>query len=308
MASASNVMLAGRWFHHLGHHVRQTHNLTADEYRALFGLNVRTGLVGPELAAGMRARAVRLDQYHAVSAAVLRSFTPEQMSAYQCGRSRRLETRIKPRNIALRQLALDKAQTRVAELRAAGVVLYRPTHEEGVAWGHRVQERLRIHRQDPEFDAAWRRAISEGRGGKATLNCAICGAPFQVQPSRAKERKLCSKACRSEFCRRQLALVRERPGGPREGGGNATRQPRISGPDECHECRAGGCQRCPPGWDRRCVLRHLRSTLCNETVDRPHPQDLQRCVLPRTAESKCAEECVGAALNSPGGVTTPSRR
>jgi len=34
----------GRWFHHLGHHVRQTHNLTADEYRALFGLNVRTGL------------------------------------------------------------------------------------------------------------------------------------------------------------------------------------------------------------------------------------------------------------------------
>ncbi len=201
----------GRWFHHLGHHVRQTHNLTADEYRALFGLNVRTGLVGPDLAAGMRARAVRLKPYHALGADVLRSFTPEQMSAYQRGRSRRLETRIKPRNVALRQLALDKAQTRVAELRAAGVVLYRPTHE-GVAWGHRVQERLRIHRQDPEFDAAWRRAISEGRGGKATLNCAICGAPFQVQPSRAKERKLCSKACRSEFCRRKLALARERPG------------------------------------------------------------------------------------------------
>jgi len=54
----------------------------------------------------MRTRAVRLKPYHALGAEVLRSFTPEQMSAYQRGRSRRLETRIKPRNVALRQMAL----------------------------------------------------------------------------------------------------------------------------------------------------------------------------------------------------------
>ena len=36
-ACASNVMLAARWFHHLGHHVRQTHSLTADEYVRCLG-------------------------------------------------------------------------------------------------------------------------------------------------------------------------------------------------------------------------------------------------------------------------------
>lgn len=41
--------VCGAWFRSLGHHVWRTHNLTADEYRAIFGLAASTGLIGPGL-------------------------------------------------------------------------------------------------------------------------------------------------------------------------------------------------------------------------------------------------------------------
>lgn len=38
-----------RAFGHLGGHVVRTHELSADEYREMFGLNRTTGLIGPSL-------------------------------------------------------------------------------------------------------------------------------------------------------------------------------------------------------------------------------------------------------------------
>src|SRR2546430_4055715 len=39
----------GRWFRFLASHVTQIHRLTADEYRAVFGLRTRTGLMSPAM-------------------------------------------------------------------------------------------------------------------------------------------------------------------------------------------------------------------------------------------------------------------
>ena len=202
----------GRYFHHLAHHIR-AHNLTPDEYRAAFGLNRSTGLVGPQLAGKFRVLAARLAPYRDVGRATLGALTHEQLVA-AASRPRRLETRIKPANVEAWRRATAKASARQAELRASGWVGHRPTPEQGRAWGHRVQAYLRARRaSDPAFDAARRRAISEGRGGKTTLHCAVCGRPFEVQPSRAPGRKLCgARECRAEAKRRQLAAFRDAPG------------------------------------------------------------------------------------------------
>src|ERR1700674_3720674 len=45
----------GRWFVNLALHAGRGHDLTAQEYKALFGLNRTAGLIGPALRARMQA-------------------------------------------------------------------------------------------------------------------------------------------------------------------------------------------------------------------------------------------------------------
>lgn len=124
-------------------------------------MNHRAGPPGPTQAGQVGLRWARFERYRASGAEILRGFTPEQRSAYQRGRPRRLEEQIKPENVAQWRRALQKSLARVADRCAAGVVLARPTHEQGRAWDYRVQAILRARRQsDPAFDAAWRRATA----------------------------------------------------------------------------------------------------------------------------------------------------
>ena len=44
----------GAWFRFLANHVWRTHQLSADEYRAVFGLAAEHGLVSPALAEKLR--------------------------------------------------------------------------------------------------------------------------------------------------------------------------------------------------------------------------------------------------------------
>jgi hypothetical protein len=42
--------ICGKWFGHLGGHVKRAHDAEAADYKAEFGLNATTGLIGPALA------------------------------------------------------------------------------------------------------------------------------------------------------------------------------------------------------------------------------------------------------------------
>lgn len=50
--------ICGRWYRFLANHVWRTHEVTADEYRALFGLAATHGLVAPTLTEQLRRHAL----------------------------------------------------------------------------------------------------------------------------------------------------------------------------------------------------------------------------------------------------------
>jgi hypothetical protein len=86
----------GKFFGHLGSHIWQAHNLTPDEYKAIFGLNRGTGLIGPTLqakrAAEMR-KPSRRDQIRRMTdlgMKILQDATPEQRSHWSA-HERRLQ-------------------------------------------------------------------------------------------------------------------------------------------------------------------------------------------------------------------------
>src|SRR5439155_14302481 len=88
-----------------GHHVVMTHNLTADEYRALFGLNKTTGLLGPRLFATRsaigKARAQR-EGFREKLLEVRRLLTDDERAEYHRGRKMRLQQRLRPMNVETR--------------------------------------------------------------------------------------------------------------------------------------------------------------------------------------------------------------
>src|SRR5205823_7968727 len=88
----------GRYFAHLGHHIA-IHDLTPAEYKAIFGLNATTGLIGPDL----REKRSRAGKQRAAGGQLvpamlhaLRFNSSEQRSAASKGRKIRLEQRLKP--------------------------------------------------------------------------------------------------------------------------------------------------------------------------------------------------------------------
>jgi hypothetical protein len=95
----------GRWFGNLALHAGRRHELTAQEYKALFGLNRTTGLIGPALRARLQLNATRvLSPYWDQAAEVLAARTAEQRTN-MLGRKVRLETVRKPENQRIRQAA-----------------------------------------------------------------------------------------------------------------------------------------------------------------------------------------------------------
>lgn len=86
----------GRWYKAVSHHARWTHQLTAAEYRAIFGLNATTPLDAPALRAlKRRNNASRLAQYHGLYAHLLSEEDPEERRA-RASRPRRLQTHVDP--------------------------------------------------------------------------------------------------------------------------------------------------------------------------------------------------------------------
>ena len=163
----------GKWFRFLATHVWQRHVLTADEYRAIFGLKTTTGLMSPNLKQKRRElTAPILSQFFGAGIAVLRAMSDEEWRGLHRGERWRLEGRLDPHN--------------------------RATWQKKMAKDGKCQSAWREKLQDPEFKAVWRKHVQEAQGGPVFFNCSICGKRFRMKPSDAARahRHACSKECR----------------------------------------------------------------------------------------------------------------
>ncbi len=168
----------GLWFKALAQHVRRTHLLMPEEYRAIFGLNASTALDAPALRATKRRNSAPvLARYRPLNQHVVKQQTTEERRAYASG-PRRLQTRIDPHN---REVWLRLQRTGA--------------------------ERARGLWQDPAYAEARARQMVEARGRRVTVPCAVCAAPIPLARWQVVDHQhhACSDACRRELHRRLLA-------------------------------------------------------------------------------------------------------
>lgn len=70
--------ICGKFYAHLGAHVKRAHFVEADDYKREFGLKMTAGLIGEDLAEKRRQNTEHLKDYVEVCAAILSNLTPEQ--------------------------------------------------------------------------------------------------------------------------------------------------------------------------------------------------------------------------------------
>jgi len=144
----------GAWFEALGGHIRRAHQLLADEYKAMFGLNAGTGLVSP--AVRQRQQEIAREVFGAFwSTDTARFRTPEQRSA-SSRQPRRLQARIDPSN---RQAWSERSRRRYA----AG--LWRPPGFSPEA-ARKGAARMRELMQNPSYRAAF---VAKNRAAHVTI-------------------------------------------------------------------------------------------------------------------------------------------
>lgn len=196
--------ICGHFFRSLATHVTRGHGLPADEYRALFGLRHRTGLVGPTLREQLRQRgAPVLGRYQGQGQELLATATPEQRSAWTRGRTLRLEAKLDAHNQRAHQERTRLAVQRKRHLLASGEQAM-PRPRDPRAAGRKGAARRRELLRDPAYRARLAQAVSEAKGGRVAVVCAICEKSFDVQPARVRrgQGKVCGKRCLRELQRR----------------------------------------------------------------------------------------------------------
>lgn len=127
----------GDWYKSLGHHVVLAHRVSADEYRAIFGLRLSTGLIGPALQEQRRRQSVAQLRGHYGH---LRTLTPEQRAAISSRGKLRLESRKDPQNQAMYARRTANVRRRVA----AGEIAQLGTYERTARHRHTAEERAKI--------------------------------------------------------------------------------------------------------------------------------------------------------------------
>lgn len=203
--------ICGEFFGNLGGHVSQVHGVTPDDYKAYFGLNATTGLLGPALKqirqqqADARKTSDAYARFMAAGARARASIPHDQRSTR--GRRLRLQQRLDPNVQAARRASLERANEVLRERKAAG--LHTPAGwgdrdpKEVSARGHQKLAELRL---DPEWRAGFSRKVSEARGGRLKVTCEVCGTVF-AEPQSHRGRKTCSPEC-FHTLRRQLVDLR----------------------------------------------------------------------------------------------------
>ena len=129
--------VCGEWYKSLGHHTVLAHRVSADEYRAIFGLRLSTGLIGPALQEQRRQQSVENLRGHYGR---LRTLTPEQWAAIRSRRKLRLESRKDPQNQDMYARRTANVRRRVA----AGEIAQLGTYERTARHRHTAVERAKI--------------------------------------------------------------------------------------------------------------------------------------------------------------------
>jgi hypothetical protein len=206
--------ICGDYYGNLGGHVSQVHGVAPEDYKAFFGLNATTGLLGPALKqirqeqADARKSSPAYARFMAAGAAARAALPPEQRS--NRGRRLRLQQRLDPKVQAARRASLERANEVLRQRKASG--LHTPA-----GWGDRDprevsargHEKLAELRQNPEWRADFARKVSEARGGRLKVTCVVCGTVFS-EPQSHKGRKTCSPGCFAILRRRLVADRRDR--------------------------------------------------------------------------------------------------
>lgn len=185
--------VCGGWFGHLGGHAKRAHDLLPEEYKAAFGLNRRTGLIGPSLAAIRRKGTDHLIPYRDLGVQALKTITKEQraQNTRQHALNRSLEAQSHYQESAARHRRIEQHECVICG-------------REFEAVGHDANERKTCGSKE-----CWR-AVLALRGQKE-VRCVICGTSWAQTSSFV--RKTCSDECDSERRRRaaKRAGVLQRP-------------------------------------------------------------------------------------------------
>jgi endogenous inhibitor of DNA gyrase (YacG/DUF329 family) len=174
----------GRWFRLLASHVFQVHGLFADEYRSIFGLRATTGLAGPAHKAWARRQAQRNFSASWPESRERLHLSPEQRTAYARARRLRLESKLDPANHEVWRQNTSKAHARKHVLLT-----------------------------DPDYRARINKKLSDARGGRVLVSCAVCGTPVARWPSQARRssNRTCGRECARELRRRLSRELQQRP-------------------------------------------------------------------------------------------------
>jgi hypothetical protein len=166
--------ICGAAYEHLGNHIARTHELTPWEYKAYFGLNMSTGLIGRNLQKKRHDQNLDRDLSLAqeISSAVL---TPERRQAY------------------------SKARRYSAEARRGNEVKERKGQCELCGATFKVILGSRERFCSGRCSHLWMRDHSPIKGQERTPRvqriCAFCGKIFSAPPW--KEKRFCTKRCSS---------------------------------------------------------------------------------------------------------------
>jgi hypothetical protein len=199
----------GGWFRSLANHVWRAHGLSADAYRALYGLRARTGLVGPALREARRQHArEHLRPYWDRASALAAAQGFAERSARRRGRTWPLEARRDPRTTRTGAANAARLRTWTLEQQAAGR-WRRPQPRDPAEALARARARWRQLIADPAYRAAFARRMSEAKGGRVLVACATCGRRFELRPSvaAAGRRRFCGRRCYRVFLRWHLRSV-----------------------------------------------------------------------------------------------------
>ena len=183
--------VCGRYYHSLAHHVIQSHYLLPEEYRAIFGLNRSTALIGP----AFKERKHIIGGY--LSSLPHRHpneyTTVEQRSYNMKGRHWRLEARISPANRESYRRGRLKAGPKISATKKADPA---------------VAQRMRRYNQ--------KRSLAAGRNADGTrwCVCVMCGTRFLTK--NRPGRRTCSDQCKLE---RRRQVMREN---------NPTKRPEVA--------------------------------------------------------------------------------
>lgn len=171
--------ICGESYRALGRHVWAKHNVTAEEYKHLFGLSTR-GLVAPVTREKLQKKTpeqlVRLQ-------AQLPVLTPEQLSAYTRGR---------PTAIEVRQKLTGGGRVEVT----------------CVICGATVQRwRCKLQRHQPVCSPACQQVLLHGvatrsRGGRVSFICPVCGTAAEAYRSSIERTR--TPTCRDPACTREV--------------------------------------------------------------------------------------------------------